>query len=211
MVVGVGVGTGGPPPGGGVPVAVPRLVYWPAVATRRGGEGPGLGRVEQAVAVGVAADEGGGEVVGRVGGRAVVVAHRDAGQRDVAGVGDDVGEGHRAADRDERAGAASLSVPLVSLTMLIAGAAPKWLSGLVSVTGGPPPGGVPVAVPTLVYWPAVAIRDAVKVQVSAGSSRPSPLASPPTKVGVEVVGRVGRRAVVVAHASRRTAARCRCW
>ena len=40
----------------------------------RGGEGPGLGQVEQAVAVGVAADEGGVEVVGRVGRRAAVVA-----------------------------------------------------------------------------------------------------------------------------------------
>ena len=89
--------------------------------------------------------------------------------------------------------------------------APKWLSGLVSVTGGPRLGGVPVAVPRLVYWPAVAIRDAVKVQVSVGSSRPSALVSPPTKVGVEVVGRVARRAVVVGHRRRRTGRRCRCW
>jgi hypothetical protein len=33
MVVGVGVGDGRPAPGGGVPTAVPTLVYGPAVAT----------------------------------------------------------------------------------------------------------------------------------------------------------------------------------
>jgi hypothetical protein len=88
-------------------------------------------------------------------------------------------------------GAASLSVPLVSLTRLIAGMAPKWLSGLVSVTGGVPGIGVPAGVtgvptdmPTLVYGPAVAMVVAVYVQVSPTSSRPSPSVSPPWKTGI---------------------------
>ena len=38
--------------------------------------------------------------------------------------------------------------------------------------------GVPVAVPMLLYWPAVAVPLAVKTQVSPVSSRPSWLVSP---------------------------------
>ena len=51
--------------------------------------GPGLGEVEQVVAVGIAADEARRD--------ALVVRDGDAGQRDVAGVGDGVGEDGRGA------------------------------------------------------------------------------------------------------------------
>src|SRR4051794_11900894 len=62
----------------------------------------------------------------------------------------------------------------------------KWLSRSDAVTGGPPPrGGVPVAGAVLGYWPGVAMRLAVKVQVSVGSSKPLLLTSPATNVGLK--------------------------
>jgi hypothetical protein len=79
-----------------------------------------------------------------------------------------------------------LSVPFVNFWRLIAGRLPKWLSGLVSLTGGPAPGGgVPAVLPMFVYWPGVAIRLAVKVHVSVVSSKPLPFVSPPTKVALK--------------------------
>ena len=60
------------------------------------GVGPGLGQVEQAVAVGVAGEAGDRPQL--------VVSDRDIGQRHVAGVGHHVGEGHRAADGHVRPG-----------------------------------------------------------------------------------------------------------
>ena len=63
-----------------------------------GGVGPGLGRVEQAVAVGVAGEAGDGAQL--------VVGDGDVGQGHVAGVGHHVGEGHRAARRHVRPGRA---------------------------------------------------------------------------------------------------------
>ena len=75
----------------------------------RGRIGPGLARVEQAVAVGVAdveaVDQHGRrvEVVGGVGGRAVVVGDRHGVQREGARIADKIGERHRGADEDGRA------------------------------------------------------------------------------------------------------------
>jgi hypothetical protein len=73
--------TGPPAPGGGVPGGRAQLEYWAGRGDARRREGPGLGRVEQAVAVGVAADERGGEVVGRGARRPGVVGdhHADSG------------------------------------------------------------------------------------------------------------------------------------
>ena len=101
--------TGGP--AGGVPVAVAVLVYWPAVAMREAVKVQVSVDVEQAVGVGVAADEGRVEVVGRVGGRAVVVAHRHPGEGHVAGVGHQVGEGHRGAHPGHRTDRAADILP----------------------------------------------------------------------------------------------------
>ena len=62
------------------------------------GVGPGLGQVEQAVAVGVAGEAGDGPQL--------VVADDDVGQGHVAGVGHHVGERHRAAHGHVRPGRA---------------------------------------------------------------------------------------------------------
>ena len=62
----------------------------------QGGVGPGLGQVEQAVAVGIAGEAGDGPEL--------VVADEDIGQGDVAGVGHDVGEGDGAAGGHVRPG-----------------------------------------------------------------------------------------------------------
>ena len=78
---------------------MPTLVCWPARAVAVVGVGPGLGQVEQAVAVGVAAG-GAGD------GAQLVVGDDDVGQGHVAGVGHHVGEGHRAARGHVRPGRA---------------------------------------------------------------------------------------------------------
>src|SRR5690606_13292209 len=65
---------------------------------RAAGVGPDLGDVQQIVAVGVAVHEGDGH--------ALVIGDHYVGQGHVARVGDDVGEGHRAAHGHHRAGGA---------------------------------------------------------------------------------------------------------
>ena len=101
---------------------------------------------------------------------------------DVAGVGDEVGEGHRAADRHHRPGGGVGILAVGQLHQIDGRHGTEVVVGVGVGHRRRPGGGVPVAVPRLVYWPAVAMRDAVKVQVSVGSSRPLALASPPTKV-----------------------------
>ena len=91
------------------------------VLARRDGRGrlvgPGLVGVEQVVAVGVAAGEGGHEVVGGVARRAVVVGHHDVRERHVAGVGHHIGEGRRVADLDQRPG--RIGVGLLAIGLLL--------------------------------------------------------------------------------------------
>src|SRR5207249_2757295 len=84
------------------------------------------------------------------------------------------------------------SCPLASFVILMRGMAPKTL--LTSVAdSGEPPVGVPVAVARFVYWPATAGRDAAKVQVSPGSSKPLVLVSPALKVVPGWRSGVGRK------------------
>ena len=83
-----------------------------------GGEHPGLARLQQAVVVGIADVVAAGEDRRRVDARDAV-GDGDAGKRHVAGGADVVGPGDGAADGQYRPGALLLSVPLVSLTMLM--------------------------------------------------------------------------------------------
>ena len=138
------------------------------------------------------------ERTGRVDARDVV-ADGDAAERTLP-VGDVVGPGDGAADGDDRAVGRACDRRVVvvgavgQLDDVDVGSVAEVVVGVVAVTGMSPGWccrrghGVPVAVPMLLYWPAVAVPLAVYTQVSPGSSRPlslvSPTLKPPESTGV---------------------------
>src|SRR5207302_1689569 len=146
--------TGGPPSGGGVPVAVAVLVYWPAVAMRAAVKVQVSVVSSSPFALASPPAKTALKSSARLAGVPLSSRTTTPESGTLPGFVTTYVKVTVLPTGTKGPGATLLSLPLVSLTTLIAGTLPKWLSTSVSLTGGPAPGGgVPDAVPTLVYCP----------------------------------------------------------
>ena len=130
---------------------------------RGSGVDPGLVDVQQAIPVGVAARRGTAD------GHALVVRHHHVRQRNVARIGDDVREGHRAAHRHDRARRAVVVRAVGQLDDIHTRHRAEVVFRIGVVQRCPLTVPVPVAVPRFAYCPATATPVAVKSHTSSGS------------------------------------------